>query len=520
MKLRFICALLATAGLAGCAVPSLTTDQATSVTSSRATQAIQEFQKSAPVAAVREIDGPRLDFTKTDAPRIRGDVNINAKAAPFAPLLSELAKKAGYSVAFGDMVDLNRKVTIDYTNAMTEDAIRTTAFLAGYAAVLDKQNRTIYISDVATYTFRLPAGVFSALQAQYNVGGNPANAGSSGGGAGGGGGGGGGGTSLKAEFNISGREGSNGAGLSKYLQDLAGKNSEVIVTDNGIISVRANAQALKRVHSFMKSYALDAMTQVEIEASVVEVALTNEFSVGIQWGKVMQTASGAARGTLLGGTGGLTQAAQAALAQDPLGAVTAVANQMGSTPMGSFRVGASSASIINALAQFTEVNVVSQPRLLSMNNVPATFFDGTQLPYMGSIQQTQGAGTNSQPTVTGTVAFAIDGVSFSAIPSVVDKGTVQITLIPVLSSVQGFSEFLNGQLTAPRQANKQTFMRVLAESNKTLVLGGIRYSADTKDTSLATSTGKKSTAKEIVILLRTNVVAPPADFDPIVSESL
>ena len=517
MKLRFICALLATAGLAGCAVPSLTTDQATSVTSNRATQAIQEFQKSAPVAAVREIDEPRLDFTKTDAPRIRGDVNINAKAAPFAPLLSELAKKAGYSVAFGDMVDLNRKITIDYTNALTEDAIRTTAFLAGYAAVVDKQNRTIYISDIATYTFRLPAGVFSALQAQYNVGGNPANAGGSGGGAGGaGGGGGGGGTSLKAEFNISGREGSNGAGLSKYLQDLAGKNSEVIVTENGIISVRANAQALKRVHGFMKTFAKDAMTQVEIEASVVEVALTNEFSVGIQWGKVMQTAT-ATRGTILGGAGAVTQAMTGT---DPIAAMTGLVNGAGNTGMGSFRVGASTTSIINALAQFTEVNVVSQPRLLSMNNVPATFFDGTQLPYMGSIQQTQGSGTNAQPTVTGTVAFAIDGVSFSAIPSVVDNGTVQITLIPVLSSVQGFSEFLNGQLTAPRQANKQTFMRVLAESNKTLVLGGIRYSADTKDTSLATSTGKKSTAKEIVILLRTNVVAPPADFDPIVSESL
>jgi MSHA biogenesis protein MshL len=514
MKLRFICALLAAAGLAGCATPTMTTDQASSVTSNRASQAIEAFQKSKPMGVVREVDEPSVDFTRTEAPRIRGDVNVKAAAAPFAPILSEIAKKAGYSVAFGDMVDMNRKVTIDYTDAVTEDAIRTTAFLAGYAAVLDKANHTVYVSDVATYTFRLPAGVFSALQAQYTVGGNPANAGSSSGGASGGGGSSG-GTSLKADFNITGREGSSPQGLTKFLQDLAGKNADVIVTDNGIVNVRANAQSLKRVHDFMKSFANDAMTQVEIEASVVEVGLSNDFSLGIQWGKVVDRATSTG-GAVLGGTGAVSQAMTAS---SPASAFSTLVNGAGSTGMGAFRVGASTTSLINALAQFTDVNVVSQPRLLSMNNVPATFFDGTQIPYLGSVQQTQGTGANTQPTTTGTVAFAIDGVSFSAIPSVVDGKTVQITLIPVLSNVQGMSDFLNGTLSAPKQSNKQTFMRVLAENNKTLILGGIRYSKDTKSTSVATSTSKSSSTKEIVILLRANVVAPPA-FDPIVSESL
>jgi type II secretory pathway component GspD/PulD (secretin) len=191
----------------------------------------------------------------------------------------------------------------------------------------------------------------------------------------------------------------------------------------------------------------------------------------------------------------------------------------GNGGLGTYRVSASSASIINALAQFTDVEVVSQPRLLSMNNVPATFFDGTQIPYLGSVQQTAGSAAGSEPTVSGSVAFAIDGVSFSAIPSVVDGNTVQITLIPVLSSVGELKSFLNGALTAPAQSNKQTFMRVLAESNKTLILGGIRYRSDTRHTSLAVSTGSKTGSKEIVILLRANVVAAP-DFDPIVSESL
>lgn len=516
MYFRFSAVATAALILSGCAIPSLTTSQLKSKVDSQTSSAVAEFERtSRPVAAVREVKEPMVDFKKTEAPRVRGDVSLRAASTPFAPLLSELGKKAGFSVAYSDTVDVMRKVTVDFNEAVSEDAIRTTAFLAGYVAVIDKNNRTIMVSDVATYTFRLPAGIFSQLQAQYAVGGNPANASSGGSGGSGGGssGGSGGGTSLKAEFNIQGREGGNSSGLAKYLQDLSGKNAEVYVNDTGHVSVRANAQALRRVHEFMKGFVKDAMTQVEIEASVVEVSLTKEFAFGIEWGKVIENA---ASGIVMGGggaqaiAGALTGQGPAQLLQQAIGNVTGGG-------FSSYRVGVNSASLINALAKFTDVNIVSQPKLVSMNNVPATFFDGTQLPYLGSVSQTsQGDGA---PTLSGSVAFAIDGISFSAIPSVVDNNNVQVTLIPVLSTVNGFDSFMNNTLTAPRQGNKQTYMRVLAETGKTLILGGIRYNKDSREINAPNSTSSTGSAKEVVILLRTNVIPAPA-FDPVVSESL
>lgn len=504
-------ALSALGILGGCASAGLTAGQMKSSTHERSSAAVAEFEKSTrPLAAVREIQEPLIDFKKTEQPRVRGDVNLQAAGAPFAPVLSELGKKAGYSVAYAESVDVARKVTINFNNAVTEEAIRTTAFLAGYVAVIDKVNRTIMVSDVATYTFRLPAGVFSALQAQYSVGGNPANSSSSGGqGASTGG------TSLRAEFSVQGKEGGNPAGVSKFLQDLAGKNAEVFVSDSGHVSVKANAQALRRVHEFMKGFSKDAMTQVEIEASVVEVGLAKDFALGIQWSRVVDSAT---QGMMLGGPAG-TGLAGSLTGQGTAGLVNQMVSQSAGGAFSAFKVGANASSLIKALAQFTDVNIVSQPKLLSMNNVPATFFDGTQLPYLGSVQQTAATGSGTQPTVTGSVAFAIDGVSFSAIPSVVDSSTVQITLIPVLSSVNGFESFLNDTLKAPKQGNKQTYMRVLAETGKTLILGGIRYNKETRDTSVASSTASTSSAKEVVILLRANVIPAPA-FDPIVSESL
>jgi MSHA biogenesis protein MshL len=511
MPFRFSVCALAALVLTGCALPSITSEQMQNRAEQRASAAVAAFEKSSkPVAAVREVAAPMVDFRKTEQSRVRGDVTLRAASTPFAPILSQLGRKLGYSVAYSETVDVNRKVTVDFNDAMTEDAIRTTAFLAGYAAVIDKNQRTVMVSDVATYTFRLPSSVFTELQATYNVGGNPANSASSQGGSSGGGGSG--GSSLRADFSISGKEGSNPGGLSKFLQDIAGRNAEVFVSDSGHISVRANAQSLRRVHEFMKGFARDAMTQIEIEASVVEVSLAKDFQLGIQWGKVVNAASIATLG------GGSTAAILNAASGNTADMLTQLGTLGSAGTMSSFRTSANSSSLITALAQFTDVNVVSQPKLVSLNNVPATFFDGTQVPYLGKVEQTAATG-NGEPTVTGSVAFAIDGVSFSAVPSVIDSNTVQITLIPVLSSINGMDEFLGGTLKAPRQGNKQTYMRVLAESGKTLILGGIRYNKENSGTTLPSSTNKSSSTKEIVILLRANVIPAP-NFDPIVSESL
>lgn len=475
---------------------------------------------SRPTASVTEITTQKPAFTKTKFTKVKGDINISAASTPFGPLMSELCKKSGYSLGFAEGTDISRKISINFTNALTDDAIRTSAFLAGYIAVIDKREKTVMVSDVATYNFKLPSSVFSNLQAQYSVGGNPANAGgssgNSGGGSGGGASGGGSaGTSLKASFVITGKEGTNADGLTKFIQSLAGKNSEVIVAESGHISVRSNAQSLRRVHEFLKTYAKDAMTQVEIEATVVEVALKNEFEFGIDWAKV--TNGDTLKGTTVGST--LALAALATGGTTLPAVLTAAGAAVDGKSISLLRVNSDQAAIVKALAGYTDINIMSQPKLVSLNNVPATFFDGDQLPYLGSTEQTAASTTAATPTVTGEISFAIDGVSFSAVPSVVSDNTVQITLIPVLSTVNGFTSFLNNTLTAPNQSNKQTYMRVLAESGKTLILGGIRHTSESKDSTNIVNSARSNSAKEVVILLKANVI-PSAEFDPIIGESL
>jgi hypothetical protein len=506
--------------LAGCATPHLTYDGMVNTTRERATKEVQAVVAMPQRAAsVREIDEPYVDFKRVTVEQARGNITLKASSGAFGPVLSEVAKQAGYSVVFADNVDVSKKVTVQFNRAFADDVLRNTAFLAGYVAVIDRERRMVTVADTATYTFKLPAGLFSDVSASYNVGGNSAS--SSGGGSGGASGGGG-GASLQAKFSIAGTEGASGKGTQKLIADIAGGNTQVTLTEMGFLSVRGNAQALRRVHEFLKKVSNDAMTQVDIEASIVEVSLTKEFRMGIQWNKVIATANGA-KGLNGGADTNIAGIAEGlANGGSTTQAVNSLIGASASPGIGAFRLGVSSASLIQALSQFSDVKVVSQPRLSPMNNTPATFFDGNQVPYLGSVTQTAASTTGGAPTVSGTASYAIDGLSFSVVPSVVDKDRVQITIIPVLSSVGQFEKFQLGvgsNLTVPHQANKQSYMRVLAESGKTLVIGGIRSGLDSSDTTVGTTTGNRSVSKEVVILLRASVVPAPV-YDPIIAESI
>lgn len=486
---KTILALSALTILAGCAVPTFTQRQAEQKATEKTAGASQDFAARANVGAVREVTGPVVDF-KRSAPAVkRGDINLKAAGAPFGPLVSDLGKRAGYSVSYVDNVDVSRRVTVDFNNAAFEDAVRTTAFLAGYVAVIDKERRSIMVSESATYTFKLPSGVFTALQAAYDIGGDPSSSNS------GGGKGGSGGSNLKAKFDISGKEGQAGAALAKLLTDMAGPTGKVVYAESGYVTVTAGAQALRRVSDLLKKVSVEALTQVDIEASIVEVSLGNEFNAGINWQKVIDRASSSLQ-----------------LATNP--------GDILNSALTLTRTGASSTSIIQALQRYTDVRIVSQPRLFSMNNTPANFAEVTQYPYLGSLEQTTAA-TGGAPTVSGSLSFAIDGVMFSVVPSVIDERNVQISLLPVLSSIGNRNDFDLGssKLTAYVQNNKQSFMRVMAESGKTIILGGIRTGSEKAETSLGAATSSSKTAKEVVILLRANAIVPRS-YDPVVAESL
>lgn len=493
----------AVALVTGCATVDLQGRTPSEHVALRRDEAVRDFVNHPAEPSVRELNTPYLDLRPVPVKRAKGPLSLRAANTEFGPLLTEVARANGYTVLFADSVDTRKRITVELNGADVVEGMKSIAFLAGYIAIVRPEDQTVIVSDTATFTYKLPPHVLEQLQASYKVGGNPVNNDT-----GGGSGGSSGSNDMSAEFIVSGQSVVNAASLRVLITSLAGRNAEVMVSDMGLISVRANAQAQQRVHNFLRTFVRDAMSQVEIEASIVEVSLTDQFELGIDWGRVL------GKSTILGSVG--------QLAVD----IASPVSDMTPSLSAAFTTDSNISAVVNALRQVTDAKVVSNPRILAVNNSPATFFDGTQLPYLGTVTATGGS-LETAPQVSGSASYAVDGISFSVQPSIIDENRVQITLVPVLSSVLEFKQFSlgdgGGMIIAPQQTNKQSFMKVIAESGKTLILGGIRYSVDQKsETPMLSFLGSRSrtkSAKEIVILMRATVL-PAQEYDPLIGESI
>lgn len=451
-----------------------------------------------------------------------GDVSVSAAGVPLGNLLTSLSRDHGYSVLFVEGINSARPVTIELRDLSAEAALRRIALAAGYVAVIDRHARTVTIADTASYTFRLPLHVMQRLQASFSVGGNPiasptsqptpttsvgsissgltgtATATTN--------------STLQANFTVSGRYQTDSQGLATFLQQLAGRGADVqVMQELGLITVRSNAASLARIGGFLNRFSANAMRRVEIEASIVEVTLTDEFQYGIRWDRVL---TGKNTGAIRLGDNTLTTRPGALDLTVSTGNIT---------------------SILEALQTYTNVKVISQPKVMAMNNTPSVIFDGQQLPYLGSVSTTiiPGAG-GSSTTTAGAASYAVDGVTLSIQPDIMSDSEVQLTIVPVLSRVQEFQTFDlgNTRITAPVQRSNQSLMQVVAESGKTLILGGIRSNSDTTqrrgipgvvDTPAvgAALSGRSATnsAREVVIMLRARVIAG-GTYDALFSESI
>lgn len=485
--------------LAGCATgQSAKTAELAQGASKSVNAAITEIKTGDRRVGLVEVESPDQvpDTQATDLDPDAGNVNIDM-SGKVADVLASLADRYGYALAFASDVDRSRVVGIKLARVSPVFALRRAALAAGLVAVVDTQNRRITIADQATYTFRVPTHILQKLKAEYAVGGNPVSAG---------GGGGSGGMSqsigavggIEAKFKVTGESNNNAQALALFITQLAGANASVnVANDAGLIMVRGPGPALERVRDFLNRYTQTAMRRVEIQAAVVEVTLTDEFAYGIDWSRIFGT------GNLKGTT----------LAVSGAAAVTKPAFTLS-------YAGANVSSALKLLKDKTNLRVISQPTITAMNRTPATIFNGEQIPYVGSVTPPVTTGT----TVTNgssTLSFAVDGLSLSVIPDILSDSQVDITVVPVLSTVKELVEFDVGggmKLTGPRQTSKQSLMQALVDNGRTVIMGGIRQNS-ASDSDKLVSGDRQSSATEIAILLQANIV-PARRQDTLFTEAM
>ena len=244
----------------------------------------------------------------------------------------------------------------------------------------------------------------------------------------------------------------------------------------GVITVRGTNKQHEKVREFIDQVMSSAKRQVLIEATIVEVQLSDGYQAGIDWSRVGREGAGSGftfnqtLGPQPTSTGNLTTPATG------LGLISGYFNPV--SPLGNI------AASINLLKQFGETKVLSSPKLMVLNNQTAVLKVVDNLVYFtidSQISQATVAGGGNLQSVTTTPNTVPVGIVMSVTPQINDSGNVNINVRPTISSLIRYVEDPNPQLDLakvnyqgiPEIQVREMESLLQISSGNTAVLGGL-----------------------------------------------
>jgi MSHA biogenesis protein MshL len=321
-----------------------------------------------------------------------------------------------------------------------------------------------------------------------------------------------------------------------------GGRSVVVSPQSGVVVVRALPAELRAVENYLAATRLSVERQVMLEAKIVEVTLSEAYRAGINWAIFHSSGSGnAIAGQLTTGTAAAALAARgAAISGDNIVANTAARRIAAGAVFGLALQTSSFAALITFLESQGDVQVLSSPRLATLNNQKAVLKVGTDEFFVTNVSTTStttGVSTVSTPTVTVQPFFS--GIVLDVTPQIDSGGNIILHIHPSVSEVTESTRVLNLGSTieeivlplARSQVNETDTIVRVADGN-IVAIGGL-MSVDVRDFrggipgvpeagvagALLRNAQRTSTKKEVVILLKPTVIQSDRDWEQDLKET-
>jgi len=247
--------------------------------------------------------------------------------------------------------------------------------------------------------------------------------------------------------------------------------SVIVNAESGLVTVRATSRQQEKVAEFLASVITAARRQILIEATVVEVLLSDRYQSGVDWSALgLQGLGYSFTQSFISGTGTLANTA------NPFFSIQY------SNPNAAN--GGSLSSTIKLLDQFGNTRVLSSPRIMAINNQTAVLKVVDNLVYFtvdvtpATISST-GAVT-SPATIKTTPQLVPVGFVMNVTPQVSDTDVVVLNVRPTVTTKISEVRDPNPELAKVNQVNlvpvirSREFESVLRiPSGSTAILGGL-----------------------------------------------
>ena len=199
--------------------------------------------------------------------------------------------------------------------------------------------------------------------------------------------------------------------------------SVIMNAESGVITVRATNRQHEKIQEFLDRVIHAARRQVLIEATIVEVELSDGYKQGIDWSRFRADGSGFS----------VTQPAS--------GSVIDTANSAFNLVLRKFDTPLNLIAAVDILQSFGTAKVLSSPRLSVLNNQTALLKVVENIVYFNvKSDTTTSANVGTTTAVTTTPQSVSVGLVMSVTPQISDTQNVILNVRPTISSVSDWKE--------------------------------------------------------------------------------
>lgn len=235
-------------------------------------------------------------------------------------------------------------------------------------------------------------------------------------------------------------------------------NKTLVNRDATVVTVSGTKRQIDSIKHYLDKLESRMHNQVMIEAYLIKLTYNNYNTTGVNWSNFALSLSGNYAASI---------------------------NNMGvASPVYSFGMNFDPLGMIDFLSRYGDVEVLSNPKVLTLSNQPAVINVGKQLSYLyssGSISTT----TTGAPTAanTNTMGSVFVGLTLNIIPEVTDDGYIIMRINPVSSELLGedtnasnfeSSNVVSANRTMPPDTRiKQMTSIVKVKDSQKVLIGGL-----------------------------------------------
>lgn len=254
--------------------------------------------------------------------------------------------------------------------------------------------------------------------------------------------------------------------LGESGEGEAGASSSVIISpESGLVSVFATSAQHESISAFIESVRTRSLYQVLIEATVVEVSLSDDYQSGVDWALLARDNGQVSFSQELTGLN-LNTAPTSLLTIDKSAGPDAIN------------------ATIRLLSQFGDIQVLSSPKLMALNNQTAMLRVVDNKIYFTIEVEAGIAGTASSPAIPPTFTSEVHtvpvGFTMAVTPQISEDDQVTLNVRPTISRIIRFVNDPNPALAEAQVVNSipeiqireiESILKV--DSGQIAILGGL-----------------------------------------------